>query len=286
MTCDELKNLAQSGRLQAMSAEPDVRAHLSGCAECEALYGANAPVVRILVEGVVASASGGDNALGFELGDFEALRGDMSARLRDETNDPWNLLRDRKTSVRRSIVLVTVVVSLGLCLALSARADLAWYPLPRLVIELGFLFTLVGAAVWEGTRTLAEPPRQSNHRRAILAACVTAPLVLALASSWAPVTPTSGTASVHSVLSCVSWGTAVALPAAFVLWLSKRRNPWAEASAPLLAATLGVVGNLLLQIHCPSSEFVHLICAHAPLILVFALGLGLWGKVTANRALE
>lgn len=282
MTCNELKNLAQSGRLQARLSEPDVRTHLAECAQCAALYGADGGVARVLVAGS-ASEPGVHEGLGFEIGDLDALRGELQAELSSEANNPWNLLRDRRTNVRRSVVLAVVGVLFILCLVVSARADLPAYPVPRLVIELVLLFLLVGAAVWEGTRTLLEPANGGN-RGPILAVCVVAPVVLAFASSLAPVAETHNTSNVHSVVTCLSWGTVVALPAAFVLWLSKRDNPWEEARIPLLAATLGLVGNLLLQIHCPSSEFVHLICAHAPLLLVFALGFGLWGRVTSKKA--
>lgn len=280
MTCDELKKSAQRGQLQAKLAEPKVRAHLSQCAECEALYGAEAPLARMLVAG-----GGGANAAPsatLDSRELDALLQELNLRVQQETENPWNVLRDKRTSVRRGAVLVAVVIVFLLCLWLRARADLSRYPLSRLVIELAVLFAVVGAAVAEATRPLAEPANP-KRRLAILAACVATPFVLALVSWLLPVTKTEGTSDVQGIGGCMLWGTAAAFPALLVLLLSKRLNPWEEGWSPLSAATLGVIGNLLLQIHCPSSEFVHLMSAHAPLLIVFGLVLALWARMTDSK---
>jgi hypothetical protein len=274
VTCDELKTLAQDGCLPAKLSEPAVRAHLAACAECDVLYGAGGGVATALL----SERAGG--MLAFDLGDLDRLRSEVSARVAAETGGLWNVLRDRSTPVRRFTVLTVVVFVLLGCLIVSPRADLLVYPLDRLVVELLILFTLFGFAVWEATRPLTEPP--SRNRMAILALCAGAPLVLAVSTSVLPAKQGSYAFEIESIVRCMSWGTVVAVPVAFVLWLAKRNNTFESPDVAFVGAALGVVGNLLLQIHCPSCELLHLLCAHTPLVLVFALGLGVWRRVAGS----
>lgn len=67
---------------------------------------------------------------------------------------------------------------------------------------------------------------------------------------------------------CLGFGTAVALPVFFLLRLldrGQRYGPW------LAAFGAGTLGNLALQVHCPSGDPAHRLIGHATVLVLLAV---------------
>jgi hypothetical protein len=72
---------------------------------------------------------------------------------------------------------------------------------------------------------------------------------------------------------CFSYGSAIALPMAFALWLFDRRDRHGFGFFALLATVLGSSANLLLFLHCPSVEPLHLFVGHASIGVAWLLAI-------------
>jgi hypothetical protein len=80
---------------------------------------------------------------------------------------------------------------------------------------------------------------------------------------------------------CFSYGSAIALPIAGALWLLDRRDRHGPEFFALLAAVLGASANLLLFLHCPSIEFLHLLLGHASIGVAWLLAIAATRKLHA-----
>ncbi len=79
---------------------------------------------------------------------------------------------------------------------------------------------------------------------------------------------------------CFVHGVLYSAPLAVMLLLLDRRDRPARESLILRGAIIGVVGNLALIWHCPSTDLLHLFSGHAGLGVGWVLGWLLWRRLT------
>jgi hypothetical protein len=94
---------------------------------------------------------------------------------------------------------------------------------------------------------------------------VTAALALPFLVAFAPPTELSRSFGPGGALNCFSYGALLTLPIAALLWAFDRDDRLSLRTVCLSAAALGLSANLILELHCPSGNFVHVLLGHASL---------------------
>jgi hypothetical protein len=179
-------------------------------------------------------------------------------------------LRSTRTPVRIGIVLVTTALVLGLIAAARVRPDLDAVP-PRLfaaglaVLAAGLLASAVLLL-----RPLYRHPLRTGALGTVAWIAFVLPAVLVVAA------PLHQAVGAHPesfegtgadfwprALACFLFGCALGLPVLLVLLLVERRANLGWSRILLLAAAMGLVGNLVLTLHCPLVSAGHLLAGHA-----------------------
>lgn len=239
-----------------------VEAHLAACPHCRELYEHDAELGRTLA---------GQAALAADLPDDLFAR--IEASVERETG-PRAWLRSRPTRVRFQIVALSVLLVAALGGVLHHRPDFADYPASRLVVLLGGYFIIMLVAVGKEL-TLA-------LRRSEPVALLVAALGLPFLVAFAPATEASRHAGPEGALGCFLYGALLTLPTAALLWASGRDDRISRRSVGLSAVALGLSANLILELHCPSGNAVHLLLGHASLGLAWLAVW--WGLRQTSRA--
>jgi hypothetical protein len=167
----------------------------------------------------------------------------------------------------RLALLVGVVALEGLVFWLFLRrADLGVYPSARLAATVGGYGGLLIAAGWLALRPLYLPDRPAA-RRVVVAVGLLLPVVLALLPEVPTVSPPAGGPARWATF-CFLDGALVAAAVLVAGRLLDRGGP----GASLAALAAGMAGTLMLHIHCPINQPVHLLVGHAtvPLVAVAA----------------
>lgn len=193
---------------------------------------------------------------------------------------PW--LRSRSLHLQLALAGGSGLVSVALQLALAPRSDLTIYPMPRLALLVAAHVIAFALAAKAFLHPLYRP--KSARWEAVIASVafilpVTAlALVPAGAASGVVVGPLSPL-FFHQAIVCLRHGALLALPTTLLL-LAMRRQLAAERSHWLMVAGMGgLLGNLLLQLHCANPEPLHQLLGHA------TVGVVLFGCVAAFLAL-
>jgi hypothetical protein len=190
------------------------------------------------------------------VGDLAALERAVAADVaRERGMVAW--LRSRSRAVRLMVLAGLAAVEVALVVAFAPRPDLDDYPRARLALAFVAATAIVLAASFQSMRPLHLAPRRWTVW-AILAVAVAAPFGLAL------VPPLAGGAA-QPISICLAKGVALALPLLLAARALDRRAHAARGPAALAAVGAGVAAVLGLGLNCPSSDPMHLLCAHAPI---------------------
>ncbi len=262
MDCRDIRDTLVRGQIPS---GPGVDAHLASCEACSALLADHAALGRGLAE-----AAGSDGpAL-----DLESLLAEVEQSVGRERG-PVAWLRSRPTGKRTALVLVAVAVVVLFILAFKLRPDLAEYPMLAMLVAVALEGLIIGAAVRIELRPVqdAAPPAWMRPLLGMLALAVpTLVALLPLAHAGAPLAyAPPGKSFVQLALGCFSFGTALAAPVLLLLWALDRQGHRARGLAVLAAATGGVVGNLVLLLHCPITDIGHMLLGHASIGFVLVL---------------
>lgn len=202
--------------------------------------------------------------------EVDGMLSELEGRI-ERADASWSFwLKSRATWVRRGLAIVAVGLVVFLTGALTLRADFGELPLGWIVLMIGSLVTLLGASVFFALRPLHRPPLAGWVRAIVIG------LTLASTAALALFAPDAGAlaqeCNLGTVGPCFLYGLLVGLPVYLLLRLLERR---ARSSLPLITAcAAGLTGNLVLQLHCPSTDAEHLMMGHFTVALLFVGGLG------------
>jgi hypothetical protein len=264
--CAEIRNAFLSGGLPT---DNDVREHLAGCVTCRELFAGSAEVGRAL-----AAASEDDT-----LGPSEDLYAGLRTDLGNETG-LRALVRSQSTRRRLTFAYFAVAFSSLLTLAFARRASWPTDTLVHFAAVLGVLALGAVLCIREGLAPLSRV-RNTGRTLAMSSGALALPFVLAAwplaelaAGGHAPV--------VAGAFGCFLFGLATSAPLATLLWLGDRssRGSW-RVFLPFAAAS-GLSANLVLGLHCVSTEPAHLLSGHATLGVAWLLAFWASAKVASG----
>lgn len=270
MNCSDLESLARSGQLKQRSNDGEVLAHLRQCGACEVLY-TTGTVGDVLVEAADTQV----------VLDLDAMRSELEVVLAAEERDPAARMRALPTPWRTAAVVGVVTLTLVLVWATWLRSNWQTYPEVRMWVT---LLAFCGVLAWS-LRELYRPLSQLERpslRLAALIATVVLPVVCALIPHEhgvlaAPSDPLIAAGK------CLALGLGLAVPSAMFVVLGLRTPVYEPSGSDLLtlslgAGAMGVVGNLVLQLHCALTVSSHLLLGHAALSAVWLLVLWAWSR--------
>lgn len=215
--------------------------------------------------------------------DMESLLAATEQSIAEDQRGRLDRLRSWSTG-RRMWVLVGAVVTLSIAVVLGTpRADLAVFPVTRLVLALALLSVAVGLGIYGAMQSIG---RASQPMRAAVAAGFgfAIPIALALFPPAHVHHPESllgvGDDFVARARACFFFGMGTGLPLLVAGGLLARRGFRAERVRVALLVLGSAVGNLTLLFHCPLTAVVHRVAGHAAVsavlllvaLLVLALG--------------
>lgn len=269
MKCTDLETLTRLGQLAARRADPPVVDHLRECASCRVLYGDGSQLGELLCE--------------LPRFDVENQHAEIANLLWAEDRSWSGRLKALPSWSRHGLLFAFGLTLLILTFYGSRRADFEFYPLPRMLIVVSTLMALTAFSVRETLLPLSRPI--TSARPWLLLVSLGLPWGVAVLPEVAGLEPFNrGSEPVWlGALPCFGIGTAVAASVACVWRLLDRgggRRLW------LLVASLGgLVGNAVLQLHCPVTTVAHLALGHAGIgVALGVIGLTLQRVVyTANR---
>lgn len=230
----------------------DERRHADECAACRELVADRGDLGRELAEMIAPDAAPASDEL------RERVRSSLEAERR-----PTAWLKNLSTPGRLAVAMslsASIIVLAGIA---KPRADWSAYPKWRMALVLSLFAVSLGATLVELLRPLHVPAPAPRHPRMLATAGLGLPLVVS--SLPAPVRDLSGAGNdfVRAALACFSYGSLLAVPVLAALFLLERRTTATRAVVLLTAAAGGLVGNLVLQVHCPITHPAHLLSGHA-----------------------
>ncbi|HKO51120.1 MAG TPA: hypothetical protein VJV79_25600 [Polyangiaceae bacterium] len=266
MDCAEIRQGFMTGGVPSGSS---VDEHRHGCAHCNELFGNAAELGRHLAD--VASCVP-HAALTKQLRATESL-------LADERGIRA-FLRSRSTRVRwvSSLILPALLLVREL---LQQRVSLSELGATRVLAGL-LLLGLLGVFAYSALRPLPIEPRAARLRSVLALIAWSLPCVL-----WfAPDAPVSADHLANSglgtrALTCFGYGSALSAPSFVLLWAFDRGERVPFRVWLLGAGLVAVLSNLILLLHCSSTQKAHLIAGHFSIGLAWfaALSLGAcWGS--------
>jgi len=240
MDCAQIRDAFVQGVVLPNEA---VQAHLALCPHCHELFEHDAELGRALAAQATAGAA-------FPEDIFEHI----AAGVARETG-PRAWLRSRPTGLRFQLLVLAVILLVVAGGLLRHRPDLAEYPLARQVLLLGGYFVLL---LLTTRKELAVSARRDDHVSWFLAA-----LALPVLAAFVPATEASRHLGPGGALNCFVYGGLFTVPLAALFWAVDRDDRPTLRSVCLSAAALGLAANLVLELHCPNGNLLHLLLGHA-----------------------
>lgn len=263
MECREIRDAIVQGQ-RPLGA--DVEAHLAACPGCSEVLADNGQLGQALIIGqppqLDASA-----LLDGVLGSIEKERGFRA----------W--LRSRGTFVRVALPLAAAALVVTFVLLFKLRPDVASWSSVAFGAVVALYALLIGAGIALELRPLGRRPLPGWLRPALASLTLVLPLLLA----WIPLAHHAplayappGKSFGQLAFGCFAFGTALALPALVLLWAADRVGHRSFRLAFLAAAIGGLIGNLVLQLHCPITDSAHRLVGHGSIGLVFGAVYAVW----------
>jgi hypothetical protein len=156
------------------------------------------------------------------------------------------------------VVLVSVLLAVGLGGGLHGRPDFGDYPVTRLLVLLGVYSLGILFACGKELYLSARRGSLADHFGLLLGA-----LALPFLIAFAPATEASRHFGPEGALGCFTYGALLTVPTAALLWVFDRDNRISMRTVCLSAVSLGLSANLVLELHCPSGNALHLLLGHA-----------------------
>ena len=231
--------------------------HLNECPHCAELFRAQAALGRRLASATLSTLSVGTA----QLAATEAL----VARERGVRA----FLRSRSTRVRWALSLS--LPALLLVRELS-RGRVAWREFSMAKLLGGLLLAAVLALVAHsalGPMPLERRARRLRNVLALIAWCLPCMLWLAPETRASALDLSPGFAL--RAVTCFGYGSLFAAPGFVLLWAFDRGEQLRLRMGALAAGSVALVSNLILLLHCPSNEPVHLLTGHFSIGLVWLL---------------
>lgn len=255
--------------------DADVESHLERCVTC-----------RVLADGDLASSLA---LMARPVGPPDPLFVALSEDLLASIARPNRLARLRSVSTQKRVALglfVAILLTAGVLFALP-RADLSVYPSARMALALATLALTGVLCVVGALRPLHLPPLG----RPLFTGLVIAAALLPFALAFMPPAHLEHSSSlgglgpdlVSAAAKCFAFGLVLALPLLAVLRLLDRIGHRSLRRALMAAGAAGLLGNLILQLHCPIVHPVHLVTGHASVAVAFVVLYGLlWQHASRN----
>jgi hypothetical protein len=162
---------------------------------------------------------------------------------------------------------------------LKIRPDFSGYPSTRLVVLLGLY--AVGIAAAFGRELFLSVRRGAlSDYFVILVGALGLPFLVA----FAPATEASRSFGSEGALGCFVFGALLTLPTAALLWAFDRDDRLSTRTVALSAAALGLSANLVLELHCPNGNILHVLLGHASLGVAWLLAWALTRRMSRAAA--
>ena len=255
MDCAEIRQGFMTGGIPS---GPSVDEHRNGCAHCAELFGNGAELGRCLAEVASRAPGGAPEQL--------LITESLIARERGARA----FLRSRSTRVRWALSLILPVVLLVREL-LRQRVPLRELGTARMLAGLLLLFVL-GLVTHSALRPLPIDRGAARLRWLLSLVAWGLPWVLWFAPE------TRGSAESFSssgfalrAVTCFGYGSALAAPSFALLWVLHRGERVPFRVWALAAGLVAVLSNLILLLHCPSTQLTHLIAGHFSIGLAWLL---------------
>ncbi len=147
------------------------------------------------------------------------------------------------------------------------RPDMPAYPVARLFGLLALYALGIGLAF---AKEMFESVRKASLADYgwLLVAGLGVPFLVA----FVPPTEASRAFGPAGALGCFSFGVILTLPTALLLWAFDRDDRLSTRTVCLSAAALGLSASTILELHCPSGNFAHVISGHASIGVAWLLG--------------
>jgi hypothetical protein len=168
-------------------------------------------------------------------------------------------------------VLITALVVSCSAVAVAGAAHLGFLGIRRMsVLEIVVIFAALAVFVWLSATELVSEMIPGSRHRVNPAALLGGGALALIAIFGALFRDYQTTEFVRLGLACLGAGLMHAVPVALASWLLLRRgfavNPTA---AGMVAGTLaGLAGLVMLELHCPNFEVLHLVVWHTAVLLV------------------
>jgi hypothetical protein len=171
---------------------------------------------------------------------------------------------------RRAVAACGLLLVCGV-LAMGGATRLGIYGLPRLsAIQIVAIFSSLCGLMWLAAMVLVDQMTPGSRRR-VAPGWVVAGGSMALAALFAAVFHNYRTVRfVPAGLACLKAGVALAIPAALASWLVVRRGFFVSpVAAGMVAGALGgLAGIVMLEIHCPNFQTLHVMVWHTAVLPV------------------
>jgi hypothetical protein len=194
--------------------------------------------------------------------DLESLESKVFADI-EADRGPVARLRSLPRGTRFALLVALVAAEAAIFWFLLRRGNFAAYPAGRMALTLGGYATVLLGASWLALRPIYLPDRRLL-RVAFVLLGLALPVVIALLPE-VDGPPLGRDAHVQQALFCFANGVLVAAAVLVLAWLLDR----GAGAGPLLAAVAGgLTGTLLLHVHCPYNQPLHLLAGHATVPVV------------------
>jgi hypothetical protein len=190
---------------------------------------------------------------------------------------PMAWLRSRSRTVRMLLVGALGVLDAWFFHTFMERADMATFPVVRLVLMLSACSFLIFVGAWHALRPLHRAPVPAWVARVLVGATLVLPVVFAVLPE-VPTAPPAAYAAVAYDWWCLSTGLAQGAALLLLVRVLDRRGRRADMGTLLAAASGAMLGMVGLIVYCPINYPSHLLTGHAAMPLAMLAGVWLWRR--------